>query len=217
MLSKRSRIGVGFWGARIKLCWGGCAGAGGGTRGFIYSQTVSRPKVPASDGGRYKSSAPHQVAEEFFDAGLLARVILLGNRAGLFAQFQAKNIFLQRIEVGVDGFLDRFDARLQLRAFRGFFRGHWRSIFLLRSSHHDNFFERKQRGAKCEERNQPDQHWPFQIVNARGSDVHLLPLRARIPFLTLLLPLSIPRSRGLRRADTGNRDSERRFGGQRVV
>src|SRR5258708_26522226 len=124
MLSKRSPVGDSFCGATINLVWRGSAGARGGTRGFIYSQNVSRPKVPASDGGRYKSSAPHQVAEEFFDAGLLARVILLGNRAGLFAQFQAKNIFLQRIEVGVDGFLDRFDARLQLRAFRGFFLWH---------------------------------------------------------------------------------------------
>ena len=38
-----------------------------------------------------------EVAEEFFDAGLFAGVILLGNRAGLLAQLEAKDFFLQRI------------------------------------------------------------------------------------------------------------------------
>jgi hypothetical protein len=38
--------------------------------------------------------AADQVAEELFDAGLLAGVLVVGDSAGLLAQFQAKDFFL---------------------------------------------------------------------------------------------------------------------------
>ncbi len=81
---------------------------------FSYSESVEafyKPKDGPGEPGPYKSDSPKgarlgrrpvqsnsaadQVAQEFFDAGFLARVVLLRNGTGLLAQLQTKDIFLQ--------------------------------------------------------------------------------------------------------------------------
>src|SRR5258705_10770015 len=103
------------------------------------------PRARASEGGRFKSSATDEVTEEFFDARLFARVILLGNGAGLLAQLQTKHFFLQRVQICGYRFLDVFAAGLLLCRFGGgFFRLRGSSALALLHGHHDNFIARQQ-------------------------------------------------------------------------
>src|SRR6266404_1802221 len=162
-------------------------------------------------------SATDEVAEEFFDAGLFARVILLGNGAGLLAQLQTKHFFLQRVEIGVYRFLDGFDAGLLLCSFGGgFFRLCERSALALLSGHQDNLFARQQNRAQGENRNKAKEQRPFVIINARRSEIHLRDLRAGVPFLGLLA-LSTGGMGGLWRTNARHRNVQSAFGGQGLV
>ena len=72
------------------------------SRSPVLRAVIFNPKQtiePRSNGCTGKSacatvSAANQVAEELFDAGLFAPVLLVGNRARLLAKLEAKNLFL---------------------------------------------------------------------------------------------------------------------------
>src|SRR5713101_3942989 len=115
---------------------------GSGQVGVAVLQNQLRP--PRKAAATTPSSATDQIAEEFFDAGLFAGVILLGNGAGLLAQLEAKHFLFQGIEVRVNGFLDGLDAGLLPCGFASFFRFRGSSVLAVRGGHQDNLFARQQ-------------------------------------------------------------------------
>src|SRR5215470_168900 len=158
----------------------------------------------------------NEVTKKLFDFGFFAGVVFLGNRAGLLAQFQAKNLVLQRIHADADVLIDRRgkisrrgdrsrcdhrwrrrrlgrqrSSRLFLRWLLRFRGLGYRGIVSFRRFDGDNLLARKEKSSHTEERGESRKDKPLKIVKAARCGNHFLAASARIAFLGATLAARI--------------------------